>query len=327
MKRLLKWIRAHPKSSLAWGGGLIFLAMNAVAFMHAWRFTHYGESGERTGRPESLSFWTKGRLLLTGVSVPRPLNSARPGRPFETHFFSTSDGLTLEAWHIPHPAPKGMVLMFHGYGGVKSHLLAEADAVHAMGFDTFLVDFRGCGGSDGSETSIGFHEADDVAAALAFVRSELGAGKVFLFARSMGSAAVLRAVAVHDLKPDGIIVACPFDRLSTTVKNRFRAMGAPTFPGTQLLLFWGGVQQGFWGFDHNPVEFAAGVSCPTLHLQGDEDSRVTPEQARSIFENLAGPKTYVEFKEVGHNRSYLASDPETWIRVVSTFLADRVGER
>jgi alpha-beta hydrolase superfamily lysophospholipase len=300
----------------------VLTAANAAAYMHAWRFTHFAPSGPKTGNPEDLSFWTKARVLFTGVSVPRPGNNAVPAREFATHRFATTDGLELEAWHVPHSDPQGTVLLFHGYTGVKSELLAHAEAFHELGYDTLLVDFRGSGGSDGDETTIGYREADDVAAAVAFARDGLGAGQVFLYGQSMGAAAILRAVGPERLDVEGIVVACPFDRLTTTVEHRFDLMGAPSFPGTQLLLFWGSVQQGFWCFGHAPLEYAESVTCPTLHLQGVEDTRVTAEEARSIFEALRGEKRLVEFEGVDHLESCLQADRELWMREVGRFLAD-----
>ena len=112
---------------------------------------------------------------------------------------------------------------------------------------------------------------------------------------------------------------CPFDRLLNTVENRFSAMAVPSFPFAQLLVFWGGVQQGMNGFAHNPVNYAASVHCPVLLLHGEQDPRVSVPQIRSIYENLAGNKELVLFPHAGHE-SYLQSDSERWKRTVGEFL-------
>lgn len=322
--RLARWMLGRPRTFAA-AGLLGFSAANAVAYMHAWRFTHFVPGGVETGNPEDLSFWTKAGLLFTGVSVPRPANTATPRRSFTTHRFETTDGLSLEAWYVPASDPAGTVVLFHGYTGVKSDLLEHAEAFHSLGYDSLLVDFRGSGGSDGDETTIGYREADDVAAAVAFAREELGAGPVFLYGQSMGAAAILRAVGPGELDVDGIIVSCPFDRLTTTVANRFELMGAPAFPGTELLLFWGSVQQQYWCFEHAPIEYAPSVACPTLQLQGADDTRVTLEEARSIFDALAGEKRFVPFEGVGHLASCLRADRKLWLHEVGAFLSAHGG--
>ena len=56
--------------------------MNAVAFFHAWRFTHFAnEPGLHSPNPEQLSPGQKGWLLLTGIRNPKPRNGPKPGLP------------------------------------------------------------------------------------------------------------------------------------------------------------------------------------------------------------------------------------------------------
>jgi uncharacterized protein len=135
----------------------------------------------------------------------------------------------------------------------------------------------------------------------------------------MGSAAILRAIAVYGIQPDVLIVESPFDRLLSTVENRFAAMNAPSFPFARLLVFWGGTQHGFNGFEHNPVEYASHVRCPILHLHGELDPRVTREQAEAVFARFRGQKRFVLFPDVGH-RSLLRERPDQWREAISEFL-------
>jgi alpha-beta hydrolase superfamily lysophospholipase len=228
--------------------------------------------------------------------------------------------MALEAWFIPHPQPTGIVLMFHGYGAGKSCLLTEAQVFHQLGFSTFLSDFRGSGGSGGNQTSLGWHEADDVTAAVDAVRALSPARPIILYGQSMGAAAILRAISVNGLQPDGVILESVFDRMLNTVKNRFRSMGIPSFPSAQLIVLWGGVQTRSRGFANNPVEYAKAVRCPVLMLHGANDPRATPTQARTVFDNLGGRKHIEIFEGVGH-QSCLPANPEKWKNAVSKFLA------
>src|SRR4051794_9547061 len=294
-----------------------FVALNGLAFMHAWSMTHFAapRDGERinAGRVAAMPWWRKARMLVTGVDVPRPTNRTSPaaaGLAFSTHHFRTADGADIEAWRIERadtdvPA-RGVVILFHGYGGVKSWQIPEAQSFGRMGFDTLLVDFRGGGGSQGNRTTIGYRESLDVVAAVAYARQHLLSSpprRVVLFGTSMGAAAILRAVAVDHVDVDALILECPFDRLLTTIRNRFTAFGAPNVcaaPLARLLMFWGGVQQGYWTFDHNPCEYARAVHQPTLLLSGGRDGWVRPTEIQHVYDNLAGPKRQVVFPDAGH---------------------------
>ncbi|HEV3204442.1 MAG TPA: alpha/beta fold hydrolase, partial [Gemmataceae bacterium] len=278
----------------------------------------------RTGNPEQLTAWQKTKVLFTGVNIPRPVNYSTPvslGIPFEIYQFSGKEGVSLEGWWIPSrlSSPRGIVVLFHGYAGCKADLLQEAAGVHEMGYAAFLVDFRGSGGSSGSQTSIGVWEADDVFSTCRFVQERWPNLPVALFGQSMGSAAILRAIAEFSIRPDCLILECPFDSLLSTVANRFQAMNLPSFPLSQLLVFWGGIQNGFNGFNHNPSEYAAKVQCPVLMLHGELDVRVTRAQANNIFKKLPVDKEFQTFENVGH-ASYIGVRPDEWKMGVKKFL-------
>lgn len=305
-------------------GALVFLlvGVNVAAFRHARAFGEYAPPGAATLPPEKLSLGGRLGVLLNGVRLPRPENRRTPdsgGLAFETRSFPGARGATVEAWFIPCLEARGVVVLFHGYGASKDSLIETARQFQELRWAALLVDFHGNGGSSDHRVSVGWHEADDVAAALGEARGLAGKRPVVLCGSSMGAVAVLRAVQVRGVKPEGVILECPFDRLVTTVGRRFSAMHLPTFPLAQLLVFWGGVQQDFDGFQHNPVEYARSVTCPALLMHGDQDRRISMREVRAIFENLAGPKKFTAFAGVGHE-SYLAARRDDWRRAVGDFL-------
>ncbi len=314
-------MRRHPWRCLCLAGLLAFAALNGIAYTHARAMTHFVSGGIKTPHPEALSPAGKLGVLVSGVRVPRPENLTRPddiGLASTTHRFPSADH-TLEAWLIEAGPSHGMVVLFHGYSGSRSDLLPQAAAFHELGFACLLVDFRGSGGSTGATTTIGFGEADDVVAAVAYARNRLAAEAVFIYGVSMGAAASLRALGPLGLRADGLIVESPFDRLLSTVENRFALMGLPSFPCAPLLVFWGGVQHGYSGFAHNPCDYARQVETPTLMLVGAVDQRATEAQALAVYDRLAGPRSLVRFAGAGHE-SFLEHDPRLWKRTVGEFL-------
>jgi alpha-beta hydrolase superfamily lysophospholipase len=302
----------------------VFLVLNAVAFLHARAFTHYGTGGTRTGAVQSLSRWQKVKTLLTGITLPRPENTRTPADlnlPFTTHAIAEPDA-TLEAWYVPAADDtRGLVLLFHGHAGCKCGLLNEARAFRSMGYDTLLVDFRGSGGSSEAITTIGVLEADDVTAAVNYAREQWPGKPLALYGQSMGAAAILRAVA-HGTAADAILLECPFDRMLTTVEHRFELMGVPAFPFARLLVFWGGAQNGFDAFAHNPVEYAAAVRCPTLLMHGAGDRLVETPEAEAVYDALAGPKRW-ELFDAAH-QPYCFKCPDRWAEVTGDFLAEHL---
>ena len=271
---------------------------------------------EKTKDPNKLSALEKGKTLLFGVNNPRPENSSFPDQLYET--IRLRSNREIEGWMIKTENPKGTVILFHGFSGEKSSLLDKSDEFLKLGYNTFLVDFMGSGGSEGNQTSIGFHEAEQVKTAFEYIEKE-GEQNIFLFGTSMGSAAILKALHGYVLTPKGIIIEYPFGIMYETVCARFEMMNVPSFPMAGLLVFWGGLQNGYWAFDHNPAEYAKGVKCPVLLMYGNQDQKVSLQETELIFSNLAGQKELKIYPEAGHE-NFLTKYKAQWVQDVKNFL-------
>jgi hypothetical protein len=299
-----------------------FVGLNGVAYAFAWAMTHYQVASPGTPDFEQLSDWQKIGCFATNFALPRPSCSRTPGHwanGYSTLHFAGAHGLDLEAWRVPGEAGHPVVLLFHGYNASKSSLVSSARAFHELGCETWLVDFHGSGNSAGSNSSIGYYEADDVAATIQqAVDHEAMRRPLVLYGVSMGASAVLCAVHRFEIHPDALILECPFDRLVTTVGNRCNMLGLPAFPAADLLVFWGGVQGKFNGFTYNPVNYAREVRCPTLLMQGDQDRRVGFDHAKEIAAALGEHCTFKVFPGAGHIVLIGRSEPE-WRTAVTAF--------
>jgi uncharacterized protein len=323
--------RGHYRRWLKRGAlvvGLGALLLNALTFGHAWSFMHFAGGGERPGGVASLSWAQKVRYLCTGARMPRPENRKTPreqGLAYETVRFLGHADTSLEAWLVPHPAARGQVLLFHGYADAKASLLPVARAFHTFGYTVLLVDFYGSGGSTGNSTSVGFFEAEDVVAARRAMGASAANGPTVLYGASMGAAAVLRAVGELHIPADALVLECPFDCLLTTVEHRFELMHVPSFPAARLLLFWGGLQQGFDAAAFAPADSARAISMPTLLMVGDRDRYVSVGETRRILAGLRGAKRLEIFPGAAH-QNLLRADRVRWTRVTSEFL-DALGKQ
>lgn len=309
--------------------GFLGICLNLVAFAHARAMTHFSGDRPRTAAPETLGTDSRLKALFLGVDLPRPHSDIPPtrlGTGTRAIEIPVPGGIRLGAWYCPGEPGRPLAILFHGYGGEKTGCLAEAGMLHSMGLATFLVDFRGAGASSESYTTIGYLEAEDVAAAVDYAREHFPAPKVVLYGHSMGGVAILRAVAECGVKPDGMIVESVFDTLLNTVRRRFDLMGMPSFPFAQLLVFWGGAQFGFNGFRHNPVRYAGAVRCPVVFFHGASDSRARIEDARLVYDAVPGLKEFVAFADLGHEPGVLRH-PVEWRDAVTHLLGGLPGER
>lgn len=311
MKKNTKWKKAFRLILIA------FLLMNVIAFVHAYKFTHFSDSfSEKTKSPENLSVVEKIQTLVFGVNNPKPKSKKNPTQQFDV--VKLKSNKEIECWFIKNQKPKGTVILYHGYGAEKSSMLDKSDAFQKMGFNTLLVDFMGSGNSEGNQTTIGFKEAEQVKTTFDYL-TEKGERNIYLFGTSMGAVSIMKCINDHKIKPKGIIIECPFGTMYQTICARFTKMHAPSFPMAGILLFWGGIQNGFNGFNHNPAEYAQKINCPTLLLYGEKDKSVSRKEIDEIFKNLKGRKELKIYQGTGHE-NYLIKNRNEWIKNCSDFL-------
>ena len=218
------------------------------------------------------------------------------------------------------PSSQGTVLLFPGNRSTKDRqLISPAQSFAKLGYDSLLIDYQGMGGSSGYTTTVGMHEAQDVRVAVVSMQSLDLKPPVILYGVSMGSAAILRAIATTNLHPDAIIIELPFARFVDAVRSRLRRHHIPAFPTAELLVFWGGVQHGVNGFGHNPVEFAQSVTCPALVIHGQQDPWTTVAEVKQLFQNLSQPKKLVISPDTGHHQ-LIGVDRPLWEASIMDFL-------
>ena len=287
-----------------WLAGLGVAALvlpNVGAALHAHAMLSFLPEGERTANPEHLGSLDVARTLLTGVRIPKPASSEPNGRIGELAI--------TEA--VPGPSAEGVVLLFHGYSASRDQVEPVAEVFRELGWATVTVDFHGHGHSPGNTTTLGWREAEDVRA----VFEAQDARPIGLYGFSMGAAAALRAA--RNLDVDFVVSEACFARLEDTIRVRFDAMGLPSSPGSELLLFWGGALAGIDARAHNPVDYAANVEAPLLVVQGEQDLRVSLDEARALGGEL------VVLEGVGHELGAVAA-PERFRDALRDFLRSAV---
>ncbi len=297
---------------------VILIMINFLAYFQASKFTHFDTSlTDKTKDPKELSFSRKLSALVFGVHNPRPSNITKPSYSFET--IKLKSNKEIECWNIRCDSAKGTVILFHGYSGEKSSMLDKAEVFINLGYNIFMVDFMGSGGSEGNQTTIGFYEAEEVKTAFDYVK-EQGEKNIILFGTSMGAVAIMKAENDYKLDARSIIIECPFATMLETVEARFKTMHIPAFPLANLLVFWGGLQNGFNAFSHKPVEYARNITCPTLLLYGEQDTKVNKNEIDRIFSNLKGYKQLRLYPLAGHE-NYLTRYRNEWTSDVSQFIS------
>jgi uncharacterized protein len=189
-----------------WTGFLLApvgVALCGMAVMLLWR----------SRKPGRLRYVRRGGIVLGGVLVAywvvlplafaigathRPRAAVEPadlGRPYEEVTLRTSDDLRLAAWYVP-SRNGAAVISFPTRQGKLSH----ARMLVRHGYGVLLLDTRGYDGSDGDPNMFGWGAAEDIHAAVAWLRErpDVESGRVGGIGFSVGGELMLEAAASNE---------------------------------------------------------------------------------------------------------------------------------
>jgi len=127
--------------------------------------------------------------------------------------FQSTDGVPLAGWLIHGDREAPTIILCHDLGESKSVFLDSVVPLQRAGYNLFLIDLRGHGGSGGQGSTLGSQERYDVLGAVDFLRTrrDLASDRIGIWGVGMGAyAAVLAAqerkevvaLALDSLYPD-----------------------------------------------------------------------------------------------------------------------------
>jgi len=228
------------------------------------------------GYGERLELRMQDGTRLVGWYLP-PEGGRRRAKADE----SGDPGTALDRLRPPSPA----VLWFYGNGetiGAIWPIIRDFRPPHAA---LLVVDYPGYGASGGRATEEGMYEAADLAYNALIARPDVDRQRVYVYGRSLGSAAATHTAAAHEVT--GLILESPF-----TSARGMAARHYGIFPRFLVRL----------GLDN--VGRMRSIRCPTLIFHGTADMLVPMKMGRDVAAAAGGPVEFVMIEGAGHNDTY-----------------------
>ena len=237
---------------------------------------------------------------LTGPRqrVVGPPPSAFPF-PIEEVSWTTEDAQSIKGWFVPGPDSERAIVLLHGFGGSRQHMLPRAEHFRKAGYAVLLYDARACGESSGDQVTFGYRETGDLLGALDWLRQR-GYRKIACLGVSQGGATILMAAdRLGDVSC--VIVESVFDELEHAMDNRFRyyLLVPGRFAGC-LLIPLAEQRTGVRMAEVKPVEQIAKLSCPVFVISGQDDPKTLPADTQRLFEAAPQPKELWLVPGAGH---------------------------
>jgi fermentation-respiration switch protein FrsA (DUF1100 family) len=199
----------------------------------------------------------------------------------------TEDGAVIRGWFVPVVGQRSGALYFlHGNGGNLSHRVNKIRFFHDMGFDVFVIDYRGYGRSTGRPTEAGLYRDASTGYDYLEKKRDLSLPLV-VFGESLGSAVAIDLASKK--KCDALIVEGAF----TSMMDMARRL-VPLVPSWAL------------AYKFDSIDKIQKLDVPTLFIHSRNDEIVPFEFGKRLFEaSVASKKEFVELTG-GHNEAFCA---------------------
>ena len=111
-----------------------------------------------------------------------------------------------------------VILYLHGNSSSRLEGMGMLPEILKRDINLFVIDFPGCGQSEGEYISLGYHESHDVKIIVDFINKLPGVGNIGLWGRSMGAATTM-IYAHKDNRIKAIVMDSPFADFNILAKD------------------------------------------------------------------------------------------------------------
>lgn len=261
-------------------------------------------------------------------------NGLRPGRgetipnaqdvhdlPVQDVTFYNWRGVLLSGWLSLQTPQAPIIILNHGTPGNRISMVRRAAFLYKHGYNTLLFDFQSYGRSQGSLSTLGMVESEDILAAIVYIHSlpDAAHSKIGVLGLSMGAtAAVLAASRTNDIAAL-VAESCPVDATRVT----------SDVPSEEIRDADQSLVEDEFGVDitqARPIDVVQKLAghTPIFFINGNVDS-VTPLAGMYTLYNAASdPKQYWVVSGAEHAASF-AVDAAGYTKHVEAFFDTYLG--
>lgn len=241
----------------------------------------------------SLSFLKKieQSLIFYPEILPKNFAFSFP-YPFEEFNLIMKDKTNINALYFPSKQSHGIVLYFHGNAGSLRSWGYIAEEFLPLGWDLFIMDYRGFGKSEGEPKEEKLHS--DASEIYEYLRIRFHEKEIIPYGRSIGTGIASR-LAKQKNTPR-LILETPYTSLPELAKIYF-----PFIPSFLL------------SYELNTYEYVKNYKGKVLVLHGTLDEIIPVEMGRK-FKELGAHVRYVEIPNGRHNNLSDFFDTQTAIQ-------------
>lgn len=228
-----------------------------------------------------LVYFIQERLLFFPQKLP--VNYAFQFQaPFEELQFRMKDGTRLNGLLFTGDSAKGLVFYLHGNAGALNTWGAVATAYTRLGYDVFMLDYRGYGKSEGHITSEK-QLYEDVQAVYDQLKTRYPEQRITILGYSLGTGLAAKLAATNH--PQRLILQAPYFSMTDMAAHHYAFL--PSF----LLRY-----------KFPTYQYVPAITAPITIFHGDQDEVIYYASSAVKLKPLLKPEdTLITLHGQGHN--------------------------
>lgn len=232
------------------------------------------------------------------------------GMDYEALTLETADGERLDAWFVPAPQARGVVLFLHGNAGNMSQRMDSIAMFHRLGYSVLIFDYRGYGRSSGKPSEAGLYRDAEAAWAHLTRQRGIAPARIVLFGESLGGAvaAWLAAQQVPQVRPGALVLSSVFTSAPDLAADLY-----PWLPARWLARM-----------RYDTAAALAQTRCPVLIAHSPDDEIVPFRHGQRLFETASELKVFLPLAG-GHNDGFIFMRPQ-WVETLDGFLREHMDQ-
>ena len=231
------------------------------------------------------------------------------------------DGLKLSAKYIKNDTSNNWVILVHGYTANAKSMLSLADIYYKNGFSILAPDQRAHGKSEGTYTSFGIKEKEDMKARISWIKDMDKDAKIIVHGESMGAATTMFLAADNPDNLVAFIEDCGYTSFYDMQFDQLKGdLGFLVYPITFIANIIGKIRFSSDFYKSN-IDSMKNTKIPGLFIHGKSDRLVPVKMCFDLYKAHKGKKSLYTPTPADHAECKFY-DQDEYFRQIFEFLED-----
>jgi fermentation-respiration switch protein FrsA (DUF1100 family) len=214
------------------------------------------------------------------LDVDFPVEQVRIPTPDNSRDEDATAG--VRGWLARGSRASGTVLLVHSIRSNRVEMLSRARFLNDRGYGVLLIDLQAHGETPGDRITFGVREAEDVQAAVAYLRNAFPGERIGAIGVSLGAAAIV--LAKTPLRLDAVVLESLHPTIEEAVENRMKLHLGQAGPVLAPLLLWQlSYRLGAPTGELNPIDHIGNLNAPVLLISGSDDQHTRVAETERLF--------------------------------------------